>query len=153
VPGSIRRRDHPALFSGARHQISFTGAGCHAGQQGDARGAAVERIAAALVERQLIEDQRRHDDRDRHLLITLGDEQRHRGAEVVGQGAQRWHAQRPQVVVERRAEHRERGGRPVAAVLALHHVPVLRQRGEQPVRDGAVHADVVGDLLCGHARR
>ena len=65
-----------------RNQVAFARPRRHARQQRDAGRAAVQRVAAALVERQLVEDDRRHDDRDRHLLIALGDEQRHRACRV-----------------------------------------------------------------------
>src|SRR6476646_709768 len=42
--------DHPTALPGEGDQITLTGPGRHAGQQCDAGGPALERIAAALVE-------------------------------------------------------------------------------------------------------
>ena len=80
----------------------------HACQQGDSGRPALQRVATAFVERQLIEDVGRHDHRDGNLLVALGDEQRHRRAELVGEPAQGGQAQLTNVVVERRAQDRER---------------------------------------------
>jgi hypothetical protein len=112
----------------------------------------VQRVAAAFVERQLIEHIGRHDHRDRNLLITLGDEKRHRAGEFVGKRAQGGQAQLAHVVVERSPEHSERGSRAVATVLSLRDEPELGQRGEQPIRDRAMYTDVVGHLLRGQPR-
>ena len=67
--------DHPALLAGLRNEVPLTGPRRHARQQRDSGRPAVEGIAAALVEGQLVEHVGRHDHRDRDLLITLGDEQ------------------------------------------------------------------------------
>ena len=72
--------DHPALLAGAHDQIAFVRAGGQAGQQRDTRGAAIERVPAALVKGQLVGNLGGDDHRDGHLLVSLGDQQRHRGA-------------------------------------------------------------------------
>ncbi len=62
------------------NELAFVRARGHARQQCDARGSPVQRVAAALVEGQLVGDLGGDDHRDGYLLVALGDEQRHRGA-------------------------------------------------------------------------
>jgi hypothetical protein len=63
----------PTLLSRLRNEVTFFWARRHAGEQGDSGRSPLQRISAALVKGQLLEDVGRHDHRDRHLLITLGD--------------------------------------------------------------------------------